>query len=95
MVFAYIYFCLAAATAAPAACRYDFADWLSSRVNMQLSNEAGQSQVSGDVVLCGKAPVACVDYCLHVQSSIDCQDCPGGASAMFMFFLLCCLHCCR
>jgi hypothetical protein len=27
-------------------CRYDFAEWLSSRVMMQLSNEAGQSQVS-------------------------------------------------
>jgi hypothetical protein len=28
-----------------AAHRYDFAEWLSSRVMMQLSNEAGQSQV--------------------------------------------------
>jgi hypothetical protein len=28
-----------------AVCRYDFAEWLSSRVMMQLSNEAGQSQV--------------------------------------------------
>jgi hypothetical protein len=26
-------------------CRYDFAEWLSSRMMMQLSNEAGQSQV--------------------------------------------------
>jgi hypothetical protein len=35
-------------------CRYDFADWLSSRVNMQLSNEAGQSQVMGDIDIKGK-----------------------------------------
>lgn len=36
------------------ACRYDFADWLSSRVNMQLSNEAGQSQVMTDIDVKGK-----------------------------------------
>lgn len=34
--------------------KYDFADWLSSRVNMQLSNEAGQSQVMGDIDIKGK-----------------------------------------
>lgn len=32
--------------AVPCSCRYDFAEWLSSRMMMQLSNEAGQSQVS-------------------------------------------------
>jgi hypothetical protein len=54
--------CLSFAAAAAAsllllpllACRYDFADWLSSRVNMQLSNEAGQSQVMADVDVKGK-----------------------------------------
>eukprot|EP00882_Tetradesmus_deserticola_P014019 GHRQ01014897.1.p1 GENE.GHRQ01014897.1~~GHRQ01014897.1.p1 ORF type:complete len:218 (+),score=59.14 GHRQ01014897.1:132-785(+) len=34
--------------------KYDFAEWLSSRVNMQLSNEAGQSQVTGDIDIKGK-----------------------------------------
>lgn len=34
--------------------KYDFADWLSSRVMMQLSNEAGQSQVMADIDFKGK-----------------------------------------
>jgi len=37
---------LPVAVGAAAAARYDFAEWLSSRVMMQLSNEAGQSQVT-------------------------------------------------
>lgn len=49
MLFTHICLChRSAAAAAAAARRYDFADWLSSRVNMQLSNEAGQSQVMRD-----------------------------------------------
>lgn len=34
--------------------KYDFAEWLSSRVMMQLSNEAGQSQVMMDLDFKGK-----------------------------------------
>lgn len=38
----------------PAGRRYDFAEWLSSRLNMQLSNEAGQSQLMGDLDVKGR-----------------------------------------